>query len=237
MSEVTDIVPGLKEKIEKTFAESVAKDKTILEIQEKIAAKTATYQDAQDYAGRVGRLLADAFQENIRPEDLPNGTFYYNMANRIVPPAMQTNYEMISDVCCDVQDILNEAAGLGINAQKAPFNEDRVRGIVERVVADEFEKTKWLLDYTIENAARSVVDDHIKANADFHYQSGLRPKIVRKSDGKCCEWCSERVGVYDYSPDMDHDIFRRHENCGCTLEYDPADGSRRRQDAWKKKWS
>ncbi|WP_273234754.1 hypothetical protein [Ileibacterium valens] len=36
---------------------------------------------------------------------------------------------------------------------------------------------------------------------------------------------------------MDREVFRRHENCGCTVEYDPGDGSKRRQNVWDKSWS
>lgn len=67
------------------------------------------------------------------------------------------------------------------------------------------------------------MDSTVKTNADFQYKAGLRPKIRRMTDGKCCEWCSRLAGVYDY-PDVPKDVFRRHANCGCVVEYDPGDG-------------
>lgn len=44
------------------------------------------------------------------------------------------------------------------------------------------------------------------------------------STGKCCKWCSSKVGTYPYSPNMDTDVFRRHANCRCLVEYDNGSG-------------
>lgn len=44
------------------------------------------------------------------------------------------------------------------------------------------------------------------------------------STGKCCKWYSSKVGTYPYSPNMDTDVFRRHANCRCLVEYDNGSG-------------
>ena len=44
------------------------------------------------------------------------------------------------------------------------------------------------------------------------------------STGKCCKWCSSKVGTYPYSPNIDTDVFRRHANCRCLVEYDNGSG-------------
>lgn len=56
----------------------------------------------------------------------------------------------------------------------------------------------------------------VKKNASFRAKAGVEPKIIRKDDGKCCEWCSDLTGTYDYDKRPD-DIFRRHKNCSCTV--------------------
>ncbi len=60
-------------------------------------------------------------------------------------------------------------------------------------------------------------------NADFHYNAGLRPKIIRTAVGKTCKWCQSMAGVYDYSKvsNTGNNVFRRHANCDCTVVYDP----------------
>ena len=48
---------------------------------------------------------------------------------------------------------------------------------------------------------------------------------------ECCKWCSAIAGRYEYS-EAPEDIYRRHDNCGCTVTYE---NGRTRQDVWSKK--
>lgn len=231
----TDIVPELKKRIEKTYRGLIENDESLKRLAKKIH-EDGTWEDAQEYAGIIGSRRSMSFLESISSEDLPNGQMYYNIANRIIPPALKSDYDLISEVCMEVQEQVNEAARIGIKAQKADLNTDRIDGIVNRISSELFDDVKWLLDAPIENFMRSVVDDHIEKNADFHYRSGLKPVIKRTTDGKCCKWCSERAGTYPYKPDMDREVFRRHENCECLVAYYPDAKSKQYQDAHSKEW-
>ena len=56
---------------------------------------------------------------------------------------------------------------------------------------------------------------------------------MRTTDGKCCKWCTQVAGRYEYGTEPS-DVYRRHDNCGCTTIYE---NGRQRQDVWsKKKW-
>ncbi|MEG3344406.1 hypothetical protein, partial [Streptococcus suis] len=59
------------------------------------------------------------------------------------------------------------------------------------------------------------------------------PQIIRKEGGKCCDWCREVVGIYQY-PKVPKDAYRRHQRCRCTVDYDPKNG--KIQDIWSKLW-
>ena len=74
----------------------------------------------------------------------------------------------------------------------------------------------------------------MKANADFRNRAGLDTYIERRDDGKCCEWCSKLAGRYRYPDGAPRDVFRRHDNCGCTVEYVCSKG---RQNVWSKRWA
>lgn len=95
-------------------------------------------------------------------------------------------------------------------------------------------KNKWVLGESVINFSQTIVDDTIKTNAEFHYKAGLSPKIIRTSDGNCCDWCDSVVGVYKY-PDVPKDVYRRHKHCQCEVNYYPGDG--KYQNAHTKKWS
>lgn len=100
-----------------------------------------------------------------------------------------------------------------------------------------FDNVSWLLDAVVSTFCMSIVDDSVKANADFQYNAGMSPKIIRTTDGKCCEWCNKLAGVYDYEKvkNTGNEVFRRHRNCGCVVAYDPGDG--RIQNAHTKEWT
>ncbi|WP_130820095.1 hypothetical protein [Anaerococcus vaginimassiliensis] len=102
---------------------------------------------------------------------------------------MVRNYDLVSEYSKEVQSILNKQANILIQAQKADLNQDRIDMLVNKISEyDSFEKGKWLLDEPIRNFTQSIVDDTIKKNADLHYKAGLRPKIIRREKGNCCDW-------------------------------------------------
>ena len=81
---------------------------------------------------------------------------------------------------------------------------------------------------------RKAVDDTLKANVEFQGKAGLRPRVVRTAESRCCKWCTALAGSYDY-PHVPKDVYRRHQRCRCRVEYDPGEG--RRQNVWNKTWT
>lgn len=229
-----DIVPKLLESIEKEFDDKTLSSAKIKNAIKLLRDKKATYKDANEFAIEVGEILAEVLGKNVTAEILPDGKMYYNIADRILNPTMSKNYELIAGYAIDVQTELNHNAGLKIKGQKAELNQDRINGIIERVSnEDDFDKIKWILDEPIINFSQSIIDDTVETNVEFHSKVGLKPKIIRRSTGKCCDWCDEVVGTYEY-PDVPKDIYRRHRYCRCTVDYHPGDG--KRQNVWTKEW-
>ncbi len=68
-----------------------------------------------------------------------------------------------------------------------------------------------------------------------HHLHALRRKHTRAHLPKRGR-CSKLAGTYDYrNDDLPDDIYRRHENCRCTVELD--EGGVRRQNVWTKQWT
>ncbi|MFS8540694.1 MAG: hypothetical protein LOD89_01210, partial [Tissierellales bacterium] len=150
-------------------------------------------------------------------------------------PMMVNNYNIVIDNGVIVQELLNQKAGMRIKAQVPALNQSRIDGIIDRLDAEEvFDDIKWILDEPVTNFTQAVVDDLVKVNVEFHYNLGLRPKIVRKAAPGCCKWCDALEGEYEYPDDVPDDVYRRHRFCRCTVEYNPGDG--RRQNVWTKQW-
>lgn len=180
--------------------------------------KVTSYKDVNDYAVAVGEILTSAFNEHI---DASSMDFIENILN----DRLKENHRLITNVGRVVQEQLNKQAKIGLAVQIPDINQSRIDGLVGRLISDDFEKSKWLLDSPIINFSQAVVDDMVKKNAEFHFNVGMSPKIIREETGKCCKWCKNLAGTYSY-PDVPKDVYRRHENCKCTVDYIPKKGVR-----------
>ena len=220
-----DIVPKLLEAIRDDFKKILGEAKV----------KELNYPAAEDFAEKVGAALAEAFHRNLDPAQLPEGKMFWNIADRVVRPMLEQDHKIVSDAAVAVQEALNKAAGIGLKAQRAPLDQDRVSGILNKIAsADHFSDVAWVLDEPVKTFSRSVVDDTIRENAEFHSRAGLHPRIIRTAEHKCCEWCSRLAGVYDY-PNIPREVYQRHNRCRCTVDYNPGDG-KKLQNAHTKRW-
>ena len=232
-----DIVPGLLEKVQSDYRELRENDEDLARISERTAAGSADGKDLDAYAVREGELLAEALRRNVSGDILPNGKMYFNIANRVLPPVIKENYGNVADMSQRIITGMNERAGIHIKAQRPELNEDRVKGLVNlAAAADQYEDRRKELEGDVVNFSQSVGTDTVRKNADFQYQAGLSPKIHRTAEGGCCKWCSGLSGTYDYGSvkGTGNEVWQRHRDCRCVVEFDPGNG--RRQNAHSKAW-
>ena len=230
-----DIAPQLLEQLKKRFSESIAANPKIRALYKRIEAGQATYADAEEYAYLIGEALSQTFGKYLSSEVFPDGRMYFNIADRVLKPLLEEDHAIISEAAAMVQTFLNKQAGIGIKAQKVAVNADRIKGIIDKVSNVEvFDDIAWVLDEPVKNFSMNVVDETLKANVNFQGRSGLTPKIIRKAERKCCDWCAQLAGEYDY-PDVPDEVYRRHERCRCTVEYDPGEG--KRQNVHTRQWT
>lgn len=232
-----DIAPVLLDGIRRDFVENLGGSKRAAELLEAIQSGKAGYAEAGEYAEEVGRALSAAFQSNLTGDRLPDGRMYWNIADRVVRPLLEEDHALVAEAAQQVQQHLNEAAGLGIRAQTVPVDNERINGILNRLASEsEYIAVDWILEEPIITFSRSVVDESVRRNMEFQGRSGLRPKIIRRAESHCCAWCSKLAGTYTY-PDVPKDVYRRHEHCRCVVEFDPGDGSKRRQNVHTRQWT
>lgn len=234
MAAVEDIAPALLEKLQKDFRERVKGDKKLQDLLKLINEGKATYIQAEELACKMGEVLSQTFGNCLSSATLPDGKMYYNIAQRVVAPMLREDHQLIAKATVQVQAALNKKAGIGLKPQTVAVDEDRVYGIVNKISeAEVFDDVAWMLGEPVVNFSQAVVDSILKANVDFQGKAGMTPKIFRKAERKCCKWCSNLAGEYDY-PMVPDDVYRRHERCRCTVDYDPGDG--RRQNVHTKQW-
>ena len=84
----------------------------------------------------------------------------------------------------------------------------------------EYEQFGRLLKNSVITLPQSFYDAYIELNVRIRSASGLKELLIRRQLGKCCEWCANLVGIYEYkSIKPDSDIFKRHNNCKCMLTH------------------
>lgn len=235
---MTDISEDLLAKLQNKFKNEVKQNQELIALVNKVKNGQATHHETNQFAIKIGEVLAQIFQDNLSADQLPNRRMYYNIASKVIDPLMINNYELVSNLGIEVQKTLNKKAKISIKPIKPPFNGERSQGIIQRVASTEnFDDIKWLLNEPIVNFSQSVVDELIEANAEFQYESGLSPMIIRTASSGCCDWCSNLAGEYKYTATSKppRDVFRRHNHCRCEVNYHEWDGLK--QDVWSKKWN
>ena len=226
---VDDIVPKLLEDLKKEFLTKYKSNKKIPKLLE-----TKNHANAYLYAQEVGEILAEVFDSKLSASILPEGKMFFNIAERILNETLGNNHKLVTEYAVELQTALNKEAGIGLKPKTNKINQDRIDGLVNRLsTEDNFDEVKWILKDPVANFSRSVMDDFIMTNADFHAKAGLKPKITRYVNSEHCDWCDKLAGTYDYP--VDRIIYARHENCDCVVEYHPKDG-RGIQNAYTKRW-
>lgn len=230
-----DVLPGILQEVQDRFERDFGKSEIVRNAFATLKAKKATYKTANEFAIEIGEILSKALGASLSADKLPDGKMYYNIAQRLLTDVLGRNHELVSGYASDVQKNLNDEAKIGLKVQVPELNQDRIAGIVNRFSSEEnFEDVSWLLGEPIVNFTQSIIDDSIRKNAEFQHQFGLQPEIIRKSYFHCCEWCQEVQGSYKY-PRVPKDVYRRHQHCRCTVDYDPKSG--KIQNVWTKKIS
>ena len=231
-----DIVPELLEKIRNDFMIAISGDRQIQKFLKKIRDGTANMDETSLFARSLGDILAEVLKRDITQDILPNGRMYYNIANRIIKPMLEDNFNMTNKAAGMVQAILDAQDGLHLNAMSGTFPEERVNTLIGAISEEgiEWEEVEKRMDEPVRNISQSFMDEFIQTNARFRYQAGMRAQIERKLAGGACEWCKRLAGTYEY-PDVPDDVYRRHDNCRCTVTFK---SERQRQNIWtKQSWS
>ena len=230
-----DVLPDILKEVQERFERDFGKSEIVRNAFAMLEAKKSTYKTANEFAIEIGEILSKVLGASLSADKLPDGKMYYNIAQRLLTDVLGRNYELVSGYASDVQKNLNSEAKIGLTAQVPELNQDRIDGLVNRLASEEsFDDVKWLLDDPIVNFSQSIVDDSIRKNVEFHHKVGLSPKIVRRVVGHPCKWCKSLEGSYNY-PEVPKNIYRRHGNCQCTVDYHPGNG--KKQNVHTKSWA
>lgn len=212
---------------------AINNDKELSRLYNATQQNTATHADALRYAERIGKLLAKVYADGTYDITYPV-TDSDAIINAIIG-LLRVDHDTVSAVTDSVQATINKAAGLGLRPVSVPFDLDRAAGL-GKSIASQSDRPSAIsqLQSDAINFSQHVVDESVRQNANFQWRSGMSPKIVRKAENGACKWCKALAGIYNYSDvsDRGNDVFRRHRDCNCTVEYI---ADKTAQNVWNKK--
>ena len=191
-------------------------DPLIRSLYRRVADGKATYAEVQTFAQRASVICSEVLMDYAPEAD------FAEWARELVTPSLTQMHGLIDDVAQQVQTHLNRVAELGIKAQSVPVDAERIGGIASALeAAEDTAQAESLLRRTSENYARHVGDEAVRRNAAFQSRAGLKPTIRRTSAAKCCTWCAEVAGTYDYADvsQQGDNVWRRHLDCRCLITY------------------
>ena len=207
----------------------IQQDGMLAEIRKKIRSGKATYEDTAAYSARAGKMIGALFSRRL-PEIPPEER------EQLCVELLHDQYIDINAAVDAAQRYLDERLGIQLAPQHAPFDSERGHQIGSslRDLSKPVETLQRRAKAATETTVKSMHDDRMKTEAKFRSRAGLKCTVNRIAAAKCCEWCDQVAGKYAYE-DTPPDLWRRHDNCNCTIVY----GTRRDRQVLRgteKKW-
>lgn len=212
-----DIAPALLSKVQKEFRARIEKDGVTNTAMFK-RARDGTLKSINQYTHKVGKALANAYLNVLTPEALPDGTLYYNIAQKVLIPTLKEAHGMVSDVADVLMENNYKRMALGLKPIRPPIQMDRVYGIIDLLTHGFYADNIHYLNEPIRNLVDHFGDLHTQRNVEFMANSGVGFMLIRMAEPTCCDWCADREGIYeDYWDAQANEAFARHEGCRCEL--------------------
>lgn len=212
-----DVAPGILQDLEEKISENNADRRAMTRLQVKAEKGQADFRDANEFARLRGKAVRNAIAD-ISSSDLPNGQMYYNIASRTLEPVLTEMNQDVLDIAEAATKAANEAAGIGLKPV-VPDMSDNVKRLVDKAASELWDDIRDEVAAAAETMAHKDVDETIRENARFQYESGLDPKVERIASAGACKWCREQAGTHAYTRGADY--FRRHANCECEIWFEP----------------
>lgn len=234
---MADIGAELLGKIRAEFQKTCKADKYIQSVLKKIDGGTAKMEEVAMLSKQLGFRASQAIGAHVNVAALPDGKMYYNIADTILTGVLKDNYDVINSAAAECQKALDSQTGINITPQQAAFPTERVQAVVNAASVPDIAEEVMIRRMTApaQNITESFYNDYVQTNVKFRSDAGLDCYIIRNDHGGCCEWCAKLAGKYHYPEDVPKDVYRRHDNCGCTVTYL---NGRKAQNVWSKtKWN
>ena len=129
-----DISQELYDDIRETFVKRKNADPFVSRVMDKIDDGNATLEDISHYARRLGEIASETLIDCLDEGKLPNGSLYWNIAEKTILPLMTLVHSMVNEAAMIVQQRIDAADGIGIKAEPGDFPEERAKALLQKIV-------------------------------------------------------------------------------------------------------
>ena len=205
------------------IAKRLAADPRLRRLRKRIAEGKATALDSFDYSRICSEIMSAELEEAVLELDDREG---------VCTELLHDRYDDTNAAAAEIQEQLDRKNGLHLRPRKPAFPAERVQKIAHSLVDPGVPDEKIVRRAgSTATVSMSFHEDFVREQADFRSRAGLKCWITRVTDGKCCQWCSDIAGRYEYGEEPEK-IYQRHDNCGCSVTFE---SGRQRQDVWSKR--
>ena len=213
------------EQLSAAIESRIASDPQLRALRKKISQGTATLAESSKYSQLCAQIMGQKLSGQVLGLSDREG---------VCTQLLHDRYSDVNQVCEQVMRSVDERAGIAMNPRHAAFPAERVQqlahSLTDPTVPDETIQRR--ANTGAANVAISFHDDFVDENAAFRSDAGYECYITRVVGGASCPWCSAMAGRYKYPDETPDDIFRRHDNCTCTVTFEQGSF---RQDVWSKR--
>lgn len=121
---------NMLEAVKERYKGGKAASKTLERIEKRIDSGKAGFEDADQYAEELARILVaayDALTAEISPE----------VADQVIRPTIEQMYLDAAEAAGRILEAVHQKSGFRIKAVMPMLDKDRLDGLIERILSDE----------------------------------------------------------------------------------------------------
>lgn len=182
--------------------------------QQKLDKGNGDFTNSDECSKVLSTILGEELAKHILELGVGEGR------SEVCQQLLKDHFDKVSRNFERAQSTVDRGKGIDLGTVTPEFPAERAKevghSLDDPTVSDE--KIQRRCQGAVTNVAKSMHDSFVKENARVRNDLGLKP-IIERFGSMPCKWCADVAGKYRFGEQPD-DIFRRHDNCNCTIIYD-----------------
>lgn len=129
-----DVTPGLLEELNKTFEQKLAIHPQIRAYKKKLEAEKLDEKSVALFIREMVSLAAATVASVLRPEKLPDGKLYWNIAEGVLVPFLKDVVSQMSNIAVSAQKTADQKQNINIKVAGIRYPEGQIRSYLNMIV-------------------------------------------------------------------------------------------------------